>query len=378
MVHKTRQKNDSFVITHFIIIDVLWNISNGNRVTFAFQIIDVKRLEFHESLAAIKNADNILITTHRSPDGDAIGSSLGMLGFIEKLGKKARVVVPDAFPEFLNWISGTENITRYDTNKELVTKWVEESDLIMSLDYNTMSRVGNEFGEILQNAGKDMIIVDHHREPDEHFTHYIHDIESCSTAQLVLDFIDLTGNLDLMTLDMAEAIYTGILTDTGSFRFPSTSARTHEIVGLLMNKGLQVSKVYNAIYDTNSFDRLQLLGYTLSQKMKHFPELNLAYIVLSYEEMQRFNFKSGDTEGFVNYALSIKGVNFSCLMKESDDGKVKMSFRSKGDFDVNTFARTNFNGGGHLNAAGGISFTSLEETEKLFFAKAQETIAEHS
>jgi phosphoesterase RecJ-like protein len=314
---------------------------------------------------AVKAKKNFL-TTHRSPDGDAVGSTIALKLFLNKMGKHCEAIVPDAFPEFLSWLPQAQNLIRFDKETERSKELIENADLIFSIDYNVMSRVGNDFQAILENQSTDMIIIDHHREPADHYKHYIHDIESSSTAQLVFDFIDYTGNLDKVDLDIAKGIYTGILTDTGSFRFRSTSYRTHEIAGKLIQLGLVTSEVYNHIYDNNSFERLRLLGYTLSQKMVHLPELDLAYIALSYNELQRFNYKSGDTEGFVNYALSIKGVQMSCLMKEDEDGGVKMSFRSKGERDVNTFARKFFNGGGHLNAAGGRSEKSLKETEHAF------------
>jgi phosphoesterase RecJ-like protein len=327
----------------------------------------VERREYKEALNRVVQAKYVLITSHRSPDGDAIGSSLALFNFFKKLGVNVEVIVPDAFPEFLNWIPGVDTIMRYDKNTELIASKVEKADLILSVDYNVLSRVGPGFSDLLENCKTDMIIIDHHREPAEHYQNYIHDIKSSSTAQLVFDWMDHTGHRDKIDLGTAQAIYTGIVTDTGSFRFSSTSYRTHEIAGILMQFGLDTSAVYNKIFDNNSFDRLQLLGYTLSQKMKHLADIQLAYIVLSVEEMKRFNFKSGDTEGFVNYALSIKGVQMACLMKEDEKGGVKMSFRSKGlNHDMNQFARKYFNGGGHLNAAGGKSNDNLETTEANF------------
>lgn len=326
----------------------------------------MKRLEYTETLAAFKQAQNIVLTAHKSPDGDAVGSTLGLLGFLEKLGKNVTAVVPDKFPAFLSWMPNIEKIIQFDKAQKEVQEAIKKADLVVSLDYNVLSRVGKGLQPILENCNKPMIIIDHHREPAQHFVNYIHDIESCSTAQLVFDFLDYTNNFDQIDLNMAQAIYTGILTDTGSFRFPSTSARTHQIVGRLMEMGLKPSEVYNNLFDTNSFDRLKLLGYVLGEKLIHRPELGLAYVCLTQAEMDKFNYQPGDTEGFVNYALSIKGVNRACLMKEDKTGFVKMSFRSKGDVDVNTFARTYFDGGGHLNAAGGAFEQGLKKAETLF------------
>jgi len=283
-----------------------------------------KKLEYKEIFSAILKAEKIVITTHRSPDGDAIGSTMGLARFIRNIGKTCEVVVPDQYPEFLHWIPGSENIIQFDKNKTQVKELVQEADLLFSLDYNIISRVGEEFSHVLKKyndkTNNIKIMIDHHRQPDENYTHYIHDIEASSTSQLVYDFIDYSGNKDKVDVEICEALYSGILTDTGSFRFPSTSARTHEIVGEMMEVGLEVSKVYNNIYDNNSIDRLQLLGYVLGEKLRYNTELKFAYITLSHQEMKDHNYQAGDTEGFVNYALSIKGVKFSCLMKENENG----------------------------------------------------------
>ncbi len=321
---------------------------------------------------AVHQSECIFITTHKSPDGDAIGSSLALKSALQKLGKKVTVVVPDAFPDFLNWMVEKEELLQFDTQEEESMQALEKAELVFSLDYNTISRVGKDFEAVLRNDSTPKLIIDHHRLPEEEvFVAGLHDIEASSTAQLVYDFIQCFETEDLIDPFTASCLYAGIVTDTGSFRFRSTTAKTHRVVADLMDLGLDTGEVYNNIFDSNSADRIKLLGYVLGEKLTVFPELELAHIALSKEELNRFNYKSGDTEGVVNYPLSIKGVNVSCIMKENG-GIIRMSFRSKGDIDVNTFARTYFNGGGHLNAAGGMSEDSLEETVQRFEKSAKE------
>lgn len=320
----------------------------------------------------VHQANSIFISTHKSPDGDAIGSSVGLKRALEKLGKKITVVVPDAFPGFLDWMVKDKPLVQFDSEPDAAKTALAEADLVFCLDYNTLSRVGKDLEEVLRSDNTPKCIIDHHRQPEEDaFVAGLHDINSSSTAQLVFDFIRAFDKPELFDREVAACIYSGIVTDTGSFRFRSTTAKTHRVVAELMDLGLDTSQVYNEIYDTNSLDRIKLLGYVLDQKMTVFPDLELAHIALSKEELDRFNYKSGDTEGVVNYPLSIQGVNISCIMKENGEN-IRMSFRSKGERDVNTFARTYFNGGGHLNAAGGVSKLSLSETIEKFEKTAKE------
>ncbi|MAZ37824.1 MAG: DHH family phosphoesterase [Crocinitomicaceae bacterium] len=320
----------------------------------------------------VHDANRIFISTHKSPDGDAIGSSLALKQGLEKLGKTVTVVVPDAFPAFLNWMVNKGDLLQFDQQSEEVKLALQEAELVFSLDYNNLSRVGKDLEQLLRTDETPKLIIDHHREPeDAAFVAGLHDIEASSTAQLVYDFIQAFGEAGLIDKRTAACIYAGIVTDTGSFRFRSTTAKTHRVVADLMDLGLVTGEVYNEIFDTNSLDRIKLLGYVLDKKLTVFPELELAHISLSEKELNQFNYKSGDTEGVVNYPLSIKGVNVSCIMKENG-GIIRLSFRSKGDIDVNLFARKYFNGGGHLNAAGGMSELSLEETVTKFEAAAKE------
>jgi len=331
-----------------------------------------KLRDINKMVEMVHDANRIFISTHKSPDGDAIGSSLALKQGLEKLGKTVTVVVPDAFPAFLNWMVNKGDLLQFDQQSEEVKLALQEAELVFSLDYNTLSRVGKDLEQLLRTDETPKLIIDHHREPeDAAFVAGLHDIEASSTAQLVYDFIQAFDEAGLIDKRTAACIYAGIVTDTGSFRFRSTTAKTHRVVADLMDLGLVIGEVYNEIFDTNSLDRIKLLGYVLDKKLTVFPELELAHISLSEKELNQFNYKSGDTEGVVNYPLSIKGVNVSCIMKENG-GIIRMSFRSKGDIDVNLFARKYFNGGGHLNAAGGMSELSLEETVTKFEAAAKE------
>jgi len=331
-----------------------------------------KLRDINKMVEMVHDANRIFISTHKSPDGDAIGSSLALKQGLEKLGKTVTVVVPDAFPAFLNWMVNKGDLLQFDQQSEEVKLALQEAELVFSLDYNTLSRVGKDLEQLLRTDETPKLIIDHHREPEDAvFVAGLHDIEASSTAQLVYDFIQAFDEAGLIDKRTAACIYAGIVTDTGSFRFRSTTAKTHRVVADLMDLGLVTGEVYNEIFDTNSLDRIKLLGYVLDKKLTVFPELELAHISLSEKELNQFNYKSGDTEGVVNYPLSIKGVNVSCIMKENG-GIIRMSFRSKGDIDVNLFARKYFNGGGHLNAAGGMSELSLEETVTKFEAAAKE------
>jgi len=331
-----------------------------------------KLRDINKMVEMVHDANRIFISTHKSPDGDAIGSSLALKQGLEKLGKTVTVVVPDAFPAFLNWMVNKGDLLQFDQQSEEVKLALQEAELVFSLDYNTLSRVGKDLEQLLRTDETPKLIIDHHREPEDAvFVAGLHDIEASSTAQLVYDFIQAFDEAGLIDKRTAACIYAGIVTDTGSFRFRSTTAKTHRVVADLMDLGLVTGEVYNEIFDTNSLDRIKLLGYVLDKKLTVFPELELAHISLSEKELNQFNYKSGDTEGVVNYPLSIKGVNMSCIMKENG-GIIRMSFRSKGDIDVNLFARKYFNGGGHLNAAGGMSELSLEETVTKFEAAAKE------
>lgn len=308
----------------------------------------------------IKNSNNIVITTHKGPDGDAIGSSLAMYHFFKKMNKNVAVVVPDAFPDFLKWMKGSDEVLVFENQEEKSVQLIEQAEIIFSLDYNALNRVG-AVGDYITKASAKKIMIDHHQDTQNFADHYFVDTNCCSTAQLVYNFIKTIHQSDLLDATIATGIYCGIMTDTGSFRYPSTTADTHRIIADLIDLGVENSLIHQQVFDNNSTDRLKLLGYALSNKMNVFEEKNIAYIALSKEELKQFNFKKGDTEGLVNYPLSIKGIKMSVLLTEKEDG-IRLSFRSKGDVFVNKIAQTHFAGGGHVYAAGGNSTLSLDET----------------
>ncbi len=319
----------------------------------------------------IEKAKKIVITTHQSPDGDAIGSSLAMYHYLLAKGKEVTVVVPNEYPEFLHWMEGDDTIITYESQAVEARKHIREADLIFSLDYNILSRT-YVMESALTKAKADFILIDHHQQPGDYPKVSFSDTSSCSTAQLVYDFIEKMGDNHLINLPIAEGIYSGIMTDSGSFRFDNVTPKTHEIVARLIEKGLKHDKIHQLIYDTNSVDRLRLLGYALSEKLLVMEKYHTAIITLTQEELERFNFQPGDTEGIVNYALSIKGIKFAIFGREGTN-KIKISFRSKGNFNVNKFARAHFNGGGHNNAAGGVLFDSMT----VFLDKIKKTVKEH-
>lgn len=308
----------------------------------------------------LSTAANIVIITHWSPDGDAMGSSLGLYHYLKAKGKKVNVVVPNEYPAFLNFLPGNSTVIDHLANPKKAEGLVKKADVIFTLDFNSFGRI-EELGKAVQASNAVKIMIDHHREPENYAKLYYHDINACSTCELVYELIVALGDRKLIEKKIATCLYTGMLTDTGSFRFPSTTANTHRIVSDLIDKGANNAEIYNAIHDDNTVYRLKLLGYCLSEKMVVLNEYNAAYMSLSEEEQNRFNYVKGDTEGVVNYPLSIRGLKFSAFFSERD-GVVKMSFRSKGKFDVNQFARKHFKGGGHKNAAGGKSDVSLKQT----------------
>ncbi|MAY84773.1 MAG: phosphoesterase [Flavobacteriales bacterium] len=314
-----------------------------------------------ELLKTIRAANQAVILSHRSPDGDSIGSSLAICHFLNDLGVKANVITPDPAPDFLSWIKGFDQMHNHEQHSSEVEGMIANSDLIFCLDFNSPSRVGSLEEALQANTNAYRINIDHHQEPEDFCDLQIVDTSASSTAELVYQFIIELATLETIDLAMAEAIYTGILTDTGSFRFSSTSAKTHEIAARLISIGVQPQNVHAAVYDSYSAERLRLLGYALNEGLKLYENDKLAIISLDDSVLKKFQFKRGDTEGLVNYPLSIKSVKISILLTEKD-GKIKMSFRSKGDMAVNGFARDHFDGGGHINAAGGISHIGMQAT----------------
>lgn len=320
------------------------------------------------SLSALKKflakPKKIVIVTHWSPDGDAIGSSLGLWNFLVKKGHDAAVVVPNEYPEFLHWMKGNNKVVDAMKHQKKAAKLLKEAELVFCLDFNDLKRI-NHLGEIIGGLSIPKVLIDHHPNPSDFAEYSLHKVSASSTAELIFEFITLLGGKKLIDGAIADCLYTGIMTDTGSFRFPATTAHTHRITAALIEAGAQNAADHNRVYDDNTESRLRLLGYSLSEKLVVMPEARTAFFTLSEAEHDRFHYKKGDTEGLVNYALTIRGIVFAAFFSERD-GKIKCSFRSKGKFDVNAFSRANFNGGGHMNAAGGAQDGSLEEAVKKF------------
>jgi phosphoesterase RecJ-like protein len=315
--------------------------------------------------AEIQASTHIVITAHKSADGDSIGSSLGLLYFIEKLGKKAVICHPDKAPEFLHWLD-TSSILLMDENPEEVIEQMQKADLIFCLDYNATNRVGPEMQVLLEEANCKKILIDHHLNPEEFPTIIVSETTASSTSQLIVDLIEQSGHLELLDEKIGTPLYLGILTDTGSFRFNSVKPRTHEVLAKILAAGVEHHLIHEKLSDNNTETRLRLQGYAMSEKLEILYEYNVAIISLSKEELAKYKYKKGDTDSLANLVLSIKGMKAAIVFTERD-GIMKISFRSKGaENPVNVLAKEHFNGGGHAHASGGMSDLSVSETlEKL-------------
>lgn len=307
----------------------------------------------------------IAIIPHRSPDGDAMGSTLGLYHLLKKLGHDAVVIAPNEFPEFLAWLPDSEKVLIYEKDKANVTTVLQKAELVFTLDFNALHRTG-EMENVLSKLTVPFIMVDHHQKPDNYAIYTYSDTNFGSTCEMIYNLILFLGHKNLIDKTIASCLYTGIVTDSGSFRFPSTTSMTHRVVAELLDIGVENGDIHNSLFDNNSYHRLQLLGRAL-QNMKVLPEYKTSYIKLTQQELDEFHYVKGDTEGIVNYGLTIRGIIFTAIFIENkEEGIIKISFRSQGNFDVNQFARNYFNGGGHINAAGGKSTLSLDETVKQF------------
>ena len=313
-----------------------------------------------------ERADKIVIVSHVSPDGDAIGSSLGLWHFLNTQDKTVHVIVPNAFPDFLKWMPGAKEVIQYNRYKEFADKLIMEADVICCLDFNVLSRI-DEMEEIVSASPGRKMIVDHHLYPGDFARIVISHPQISSTSELVFRLICQLGNFSDITKEAAECIYTGMMTDTGGFTYNSNNREIYLIIGELLSKGIDKDEIYRKVFNTHSEGRLRLMGYVLYEKMQVFPQFNAALISLTREEQQKFEYKKGDTEGFVNMPLSMKGICFSVFLREdTEKDMVKVSLRSVGTFPCNEVAAEFFNGGGHLNASGGEFYGPLEEAVALF------------
>lgn len=308
--------------------------------------------------------ENIVIVSHISPDGDAIGSSLGLWHFLNGQGKNAHIIVPNAFPDFLRWMPGSKKIRMYDKDKEEADRLIAKADIICCLDFNTINRI-DAVGEQVLASGAKKILIDHHLSPDDFCQIIISHPNISSTSELVFRLICRMGCFEEITKECAECIYTGMMTDTGGFTFNSNNREIYFIISELLSKGIDKDEIYRKVYNTYSESRLRLMGYVLSH-MFVYRKHHAALISLTKKEQERFNYIRGDSEGFVNIPLSIRGVIFSCFLREdTEKPMIKISLRSTGTFPCNKVAAEYFNGGGHLNASGGEFYGTMEEARKL-------------
>lgn len=321
-----------------------------------------KKQDFINLLSSKKK---VVITTHLNPDGDALGSSLGLADVLTKLGHEVAVVPPTDYPDFLRWMPLQENITVFEGNdREKATQLIAEAEVIFCLDFSVLNRVKEMEGEVRKSTAV-KVLVDHHQQPEDFADFVFWNEQAAATCELVYLMLEETIGTDALSAEGATCLYAGLVTDTGSFRFSATTPDVHRVAGELIAKGVNNSLVHRRLFDTNAVDRLRFLGYALSQKLIHLPEYRVAYFCFTKEELEQFNSKNGDTEGIVNYGLSIAGVVMSAIFVEREE-LIKISFRSVDNFSVSDFSRNNFDGGGHHNAAGGRSYQPLAKTVKKF------------
>ena len=313
-----------------------------------------------------ERAEKIVIVSHVSPDGDAIGSSLGLYHFLDALGKRVNVIMPNSFPAFFKWMPGANDIIIYNKYKDFADKLIQEADVICCLDFNVLSRI-DEMEEAVKNSPARKLLVDHHLNPGDFSRITISHPGMSSTSELVFRLICQLGCFEDITKEGAECIYTGMMTDTGGFTYNSNSREIYLIIGELLSKGIDKDEICRRVFNTHSEGRLRLMGYVLYKKMQVFPAYRSALITLTREEQSRFQYAKGDTEGFVNMPLSMKDVDFSVFLREdTEKDMIKVSLRSVGDFPCNKVAADFFNGGGHLNASGGEFYGPMEEAVELF------------
>jgi phosphoesterase RecJ-like protein len=322
------------------------------------------QLNFSSIKGLLSVPKRIVLTSHTNPDGDAVGASLAMFLYLRDQGHQVVVILPNDFPDYLAWMEGSEHVILYEKDKASCEKFIANAEILFSLDYNHPNRLGDAEQSFV-SAKAIKILIDHHVQPKtEAYDHVFSTVETSSTSELIFDFIHEL-HPEALTKSIAECIYAGIMTDTGSFSYACNSEKTFRIVADLYKAGINGVRINRLVYNTFSESRLRLLGFALSEKLRVLPEYSTAYISLTKNELDRYNYQVGDTEDVVNYALSIKGIRFAAMFMEREN-KIRVSLRSVGDFPVNTIAKVHFEGGGHKNAAGGDSFLSMEETLKKF------------
>lgn len=306
----------------------------------------------------------IVIVTHVNPDGDAIGSILALYKVFRSLGHEVTPITPNVYPEFLKWMPGNDSIVVFNNKRKAGEELIKQAEIIFFLDFNDLTRI-KQFSSLIEESTAFKVMIDHHPNPDNFSQFLYSDTKASSTAELIYDFIIHFGFEHLIDRDVATCIFAGIMTDTGCFSYNSSNPYTYDVVSELLKYGIEKDKIYYSVYDNFSSNRMRMLGYLLNEKMEVFPEYNTVILSLTREEQKKYNFQPGDSEGFVNYPLSIKGVKFTVFFIEKED-HVKLSLRSKGNFSVNKFASAHFNGGGHLNASGGEMNAPIKEVIEKF------------
>ncbi len=313
----------------------------------------------------LQSPKRVVITTHQKPDGDAMGSSLGLYHFLIQLGHTVTVISPTNWAQFLKWMPACDLVLNFDTQGELAQQAIAEAEVLFCLDFNVLHRT-KHMEQTLTDMQAIKVLIDHHQQPQEAaFTYGISDTTKSSTCEMVYDFIVESGHADKINKEVAACLYTGVMTDTGSFRFPAASANVHRMVATLKETGINHTVIHENIYDSFLENRLRFTGHVLLNRLEVLYEYNTAMMTIPKADLLRFHIKTGDTEGLVNQLLSIQGIKMAALVIDRDEER-KWSFRSKGDFDVNTFARFHFEGGGHFNAAGGRSSDTLDNTAQKF------------
>jgi len=322
-------------------------------------------LDIASLTALLAQPKKVVITTHHKPDGDALGSSLGMYNYLIQLGHHVKVITPTDYPEFLHWMPGNGEVLIYTENTALSAEYIEQAEIIFCLDFNALNRI-NEMGELIRAAGAVKVMVDHHLDPEDFDDYRYWNINACATAQLVYSLmVDELGHAEYVDQDVATCLYTGIMTDSGSFRFPNTTSNVHRIVAELIDAGAVNWRIHDLVYNSATENRLKFLGHCLSEKLEVLHEYNTAIITVTRAELEKYQIVTGDTEGVVNYALSVTGIRLAAFIVERPD-RVKLSLRSKGEFPANDICKKYFNGGGHRNAAGGHTEESLEQAVNKF------------
>lgn len=328
------------------------------------KLVELPEANIHYLKQILDSNPGVLITTHYNPDGDAIGSSLALYHYLQANGIEARILIPNAIPGFLNWMPGTSKLILFQDNEAECNSLIDSAEVIFCMDYNAIHRV-KLFEQQLRDASAIKILIDHHIQPENDFDISFSNTQVSSTAELLYHILNQIGISSLLNKAMAECFFVGIMTDTGSFSYACNNASTFTIIGNLISAGLDVERVHKMVYDTYSESRMRLLGHCLGDNLKVIDEHATAYIWLTKEDLETYNYQQGDTEGVVNYALSIQNVALAALFTERDD-RIRVSLRSKGDFSVNEVARKYMNGGGHRNAAGGDIFLPMKEALEMF------------